>query len=80
MALGLAQTRRDLIENGSQIARNVKQDAGKNLRQIARELDFVNVLSRLRLVIRDIGPRRFFSESGNSSLEIIDVMLCTNER
>jgi hypothetical protein len=63
-----------LVENGAQIVGDVEKDAGQALREILRELDFVNI--PIRLVIDKVGPTLIARELSEAGIEFTDVMLC----
>lgn len=68
-----------LVEYGTQVIGDVEEDAGKRLRQLTREFDFVNILSRIRLTIFDVGPRLSVDKVEDYGVEFTDVMLCAFE-
>jgi hypothetical protein len=69
-----------LVEGGSEVAGNIEQNAGKHLGQLSRELDLVNMLSRLRIFINDMGPRVTIDKVIDQHIEILDVLLCMDQR
>jgi len=68
-----------LVQNGAQVVGGIKQDTGKHLRQIANDLNFVNVLSGIRIFINDSGPWIAIDKSANRGFELVDVVFCTTE-
>jgi pyruvate/2-oxoglutarate dehydrogenase complex dihydrolipoamide dehydrogenase (E3) component len=69
-----------LIENGSQVVRDVEEDAREYLRKSSREPDFVNILSGMRIFVDEVGPRLTVYEVANSRIKVTDVILCAGER
>jgi hypothetical protein len=47
---------------------------------LSRELDLVNMLSRLRIFINDMGPRVTIDKVIDQHIEILDVLLCMDQR
>jgi hypothetical protein len=69
-----------LVENSAEIVDSIEKNAGQHLRQSLRELDLVDVCSRLRLIINSVGPWLTVDEIANDLIEFSDVMLCAGER
>jgi hypothetical protein len=67
-----------LVQHSPHIANGVKEDAGEHFRQLLREFDFVNIRSRLRILINNVGPWLTFNKVVNERIEILDVMLCAD--
>lgn len=68
-----------LVKDGAQVVGSVEQDAGQHIRWFACKDDFVHFLSRLRILINDVGPRGCVSEVSKHGIKIEDVMLCAVE-
>jgi hypothetical protein len=66
-----------LVENSAEVVGCIEQNAGEHLRQLSRESDFVNFLSRLRIFINDMGPWVTVDKVADHGIEIIDVILCS---
>lgn len=68
-----------LVQDGPQVEDCIEKDAGQLLRQWLDELDFMNVIPRIRLFINVVGPWLFVDEVVDDCLEVTDVMLCSIE-
>jgi hypothetical protein len=69
-----------LIENGAEIVGNIKQNAGEQLRKFLHEFDLVKMLPRFRVLLNEMGPWVAADKFINEHIEIVDVLLCANER
>jgi hypothetical protein len=69
-----------LVEHGAKVIYGIENDAWQHDRQWLGELDFVKILSGLRLFINEVGPWVTVDKLRLNSIEVGDVMLCANER
>jgi hypothetical protein len=69
-----------LIENGAEIARDIEQDARQHLWRFLSEHNLMDVPARIRLCINDMGPWLAVDKLIDEHIEIVDVVLCANER
>jgi hypothetical protein len=68
-----------LVEHGPQIVGCIEKNTGKHMWEVESKLNFVDVVSRIRIFIDNVGPRLAFDKFVNQRIEITDVMLCPNE-
>ncbi|WGJ14079.1 hypothetical protein QEV83_15685 [Methylocapsa sp. D3K7] len=68
-----------LIQHRSQIDGNVEQDGWQSIWGLYRELNFVDILSRLRLFIDNVGPWLAIEKISNDCFEFGDVLMCASE-
>jgi hypothetical protein len=69
-----------LVKNGTQIFGTVEQDAGQILRDFSRKDYFVNFLSRLRILIDDVGRWVTVDKVDDHGIKVVDVAMCPLER
>jgi hypothetical protein len=65
-----------LVKDRPQIVRRVKEDAWKKLGDFASKDYFVDFLSRLRVLIDDVGPWATVDKIADHGIEIVNVKLC----
>ena len=68
-----------LVEDGAKIVSGVEEDAGEDIRRLALEPDFVNMLGRISIFIDHVGPRLTVFKLRDDQFEIGDVMMCATE-
>jgi hypothetical protein len=69
-----------LVKDSPEIVSGIEQDAWKEVRHLARELDFDKVPMGIRIFINEYGPWVAVAEFVNESIELSDVMLCAIQR
>lgn len=69
-----------LVEDGAEIVGSVKDDAGEVRWQPPCKLDLMKILSGWKVLVNDVGPWLCIDKLVDSSVEVVDVMLCARDR
>jgi hypothetical protein len=68
-----------LVESGTEIVGNIEQDARQHFRHLLSELNLVDMISRIRVLLDNMGVWLTIDKIVDEQLEIANVLLCSNK-